>query len=41
MDASTFAQKFLFGPLDIKDYRWPSDAQGISNGGFGVSNANY
>ena len=37
MDASTFAQKFLFGPLDIKDYRWPSDAQGISNGGFGLA----
>lgn len=37
MNASAFAQKYLFGPLDIKDYRWPSDAQGISNGGFGLA----
>ncbi|WP_234410486.1 serine hydrolase domain-containing protein [Caldalkalibacillus mannanilyticus] len=37
MDASSFAQKYLFGYLDIRDYRWLTDNQGICNGGFGLS----
>lgn len=37
LNASAFAEKHLFTPLGITDYRWNSDAQGITIGGFGLN----
>ncbi|WP_028400555.1 serine hydrolase domain-containing protein [Ectobacillus panaciterrae] len=34
--AAQFADKYLFGPLNITDYEWEQDPQGISIGGFGM-----
>lgn len=35
MDALTFAQLHLFGPLGITDVAWPHDPRGINNHGWG------
>ncbi len=35
MDALTFAQLHLFGPLGITNVAWPYDPQGINNHGWG------
>jgi CubicO group peptidase (beta-lactamase class C family) len=36
-DAATFAQRNLFGPLDIKNYSWVSDADGYMEGATSLS----
>jgi CubicO group peptidase (beta-lactamase class C family) len=36
MTASEYAGRYLFAPLGIDCWRWPSDAEGISIGGFGL-----
>jgi CubicO group peptidase (beta-lactamase class C family) len=36
MATADFAEKVLFEPLGIQDYRWDTDAQGISIGGWGL-----
>ena len=36
MDATEFAEKYLFEPLGIRDYTWETDAQGIPIGGWGL-----
>ncbi|MFI2859124.1 serine hydrolase domain-containing protein [Paenibacillus sp. JSM ZJ436] len=37
MDTVSFATKYLFSPLGIKDYHWHRDAQGIPIGGFSMT----
>lgn len=37
LSAEEFAKKHLFTPLEITDYKWNRDAQGISIGGFGIT----
>jgi CubicO group peptidase (beta-lactamase class C family) len=37
MSALDYARRRLFGPLGISDVSWPSDPQGISNGGNGLA----
>ncbi len=32
MTSLDFAQKYLFGPLDIQDVYWPADPQGVTHG---------
>jgi CubicO group peptidase (beta-lactamase class C family) len=34
---TNFAEKYLFQPLQIKNYSWHSDSKGIAIGGFGLS----
>ncbi|WP_226675318.1 serine hydrolase domain-containing protein [Mesobacillus jeotgali] len=34
---TSFAEKYLFQPLQIKDYSWHSDSKGVAIGGFGLS----
>jgi CubicO group peptidase (beta-lactamase class C family) len=34
--AEAFAVQYLFQPLGITDWRWQSDPQGVSTGGFGL-----
>jgi CubicO group peptidase (beta-lactamase class C family) len=34
MQTSDFAEEYLFDPLGIQAYYWPSDTQGVSFGGF-------
>ncbi len=34
---AAFAEQHLFKPLQIKDYEWETDRQGISTGGWGLS----
>lgn len=36
MSVATFAEQFLFTPLNITDYRWQTDKQGVHTGGFGL-----
>jgi len=36
MSVARFAELYLFGPLEIEHYRWPTDPQGIHAGGFGL-----
>ncbi|WP_440109569.1 serine hydrolase domain-containing protein [Paenibacillus sp. QZ-Y1] len=36
MPVAEFAERYLFGPLGIKDYEWESDPQGVHTGGFGL-----
>ncbi|WP_256757510.1 serine hydrolase [Cohnella sp. WQ 127256] len=36
MTTADYAEKYLFKPLGIEQYRWHSDAKGISIGGFGL-----
>ncbi|WP_042472623.1 serine hydrolase domain-containing protein [Bacillus ndiopicus] len=36
LNTEAFAKKHLFTPLGITDYKWNSDAQGITIGGFGL-----
>ena len=36
MKAKVFAEKHLFSKLDISNYEWSEDKEGISNGGFGL-----
>ena len=33
---ATFAEQYLFAPLDITQYNWQTDKQGIYTGGFGL-----
>lgn len=35
-DAAAFAERFLFTPLGIRDYKWEQDPQGLRTGGFGL-----
>jgi CubicO group peptidase (beta-lactamase class C family) len=37
MKAAAFAERHLFKPLGITEYRWHEDAQGINNGGSGMA----
>lgn len=37
LDTVSFAQKHLFMPLGISQYRWNRDSQGIAIGGFGLN----
>lgn len=37
LSTDAFAKKYLFAPLEITDYRWNCDAQGITIGGFGLT----
>lgn len=34
---TSFAEKYLFQPLQIKDYSWHSDSKGVAICGFGLS----
>ncbi|WP_138495859.1 serine hydrolase domain-containing protein [Paenibacillus pinistramenti] len=36
MPVAEFAEKNLFGPLDITSYEWETDPQGVHTGGFGL-----
>ncbi|WP_339273063.1 serine hydrolase [Paenibacillus sp. FSL W8-0426] len=36
MPVARFAERFLFGPLDIETVEWESDPQGVHTGGFGL-----
>lgn len=36
MPLAEFAERYLFGPLGIKEYEWESDPQGVHTGGFGL-----
>ncbi|MFP4660902.1 MAG: serine hydrolase domain-containing protein [Halanaerobiales bacterium] len=36
MSELEFANKYLFGPLNIKEISWAEDYQGINTGGFGL-----
>ncbi|MFC5403638.1 serine hydrolase domain-containing protein [Cohnella soli] len=36
MTAAAYAQRYLFGPLGIEQFHWPTDPQGISIGGFAL-----
>ncbi|MGG1515018.1 serine hydrolase [Paenibacillus oryzisoli] len=36
MPVAAYAEKKLFGPLGIRDYRWETDPQGVHTGGFGL-----
>ncbi len=37
IDTVVFANKHLFTPLGITDYKWNHDAQGLAIGGFGLT----
>lgn len=37
LKTEAFAQRHLFTPLGITNYKWNSDAQGIAIGGFGLT----
>lgn len=37
LDTVSFAQKHLFSPLGITQYKWNRDSQGIAIGGFGLN----
>lgn len=37
MKAAAFAEKHLFRPLGITEYRWHEDPQGVNNGGSGLA----
>ncbi|NEW07566.1 serine hydrolase [Paenibacillus sp. SYP-B3998] len=37
MSTEQFANKYLFGPLDITNYEWSQDPQGITSGGTRLS----
>jgi CubicO group peptidase (beta-lactamase class C family) len=37
MSTRDFAQKYLFDPMDISDFRWQKDVDGIYKGGWGMS----
>lgn len=37
MTAAAFAERHLFKPLGIKEYRWYEDPQGVNNGGSGMA----
>lgn len=41
MDTVTFAQRHLFTPLGITNYKWNYDSQGIAIGGFGLTMRTY
>ena len=36
MSVAAYAERHLFGPLDIHDYEWEQDPQGVHTGGFGL-----
>ncbi len=36
MSVARFAERYLFEPLEIADYEWEQDPQGIHTGGFGL-----
>ncbi|MFC9709795.1 serine hydrolase domain-containing protein [Paenibacillus sp. NPDC056933] len=36
MSVAEFAERYLFGPLEIQEYQWESDPQGVHTGGFGL-----
>ncbi|MGF9697103.1 serine hydrolase domain-containing protein [Paenibacillus sp. MABNR03] len=36
MSIAEFAERYLFGPLEIKEYQWERDPQGVHTGGFGM-----
>ncbi|WP_027094713.1 serine hydrolase domain-containing protein [Cohnella thermotolerans] len=36
MTTARFAERYLFGPLGIENYRWEVDPQGVHTGGFGL-----
>ncbi|WP_445671236.1 serine hydrolase domain-containing protein [Paenibacillus sp. FSL K6-2862] len=36
MSVAGFAERYLFGPLGIKEYQWECDPQGVHTGGFGL-----
>jgi len=37
MDIEEFADQYLFGPLNIKDYRWQRSLGGYPNGSWGLA----
>lgn len=36
MSVAAYAERHLFGPLDIHHYEWEQDPQGVHTGGFGL-----
>ncbi|WP_337031021.1 serine hydrolase [Paenibacillus illinoisensis] len=36
MSVAGFAERYLFGPLEITEYQWECDPQGVHTGGFGL-----
>ena len=36
MSTEQFAKKYVFDPLEITEYEWQQDPQGIHVGGFGM-----
>ncbi|MBI3898724.1 MAG: serine hydrolase [Gammaproteobacteria bacterium] len=36
MSTAKFAEQYLFGPLGVSRYRWPTDHQGYHDGAFGL-----